>query len=218
MKKQSLTASTSGALSATDAAIAAARAEVDAASAALAQAQLVAPFGGTVASVSIKAGDIAAPNGVAITLVPDGAFEMPVYVTERDVAGLALGDAADVTLDAYGAGRTFSAAIATIDTSPSTPPGGGVAAFKVVLGFAAQDPAIVNGMHGNAVIHAGSKTDALLIPRSALIEEGDTVSVLKEGTNGVVKTPVTVGLVNSASAEITSGLSEGDRVATVGGN
>jgi HlyD family secretion protein len=217
-KKQSLTSAESGIPSANDAAIAAAKAQVDAAAAALAQAEVVAPFSGTVASVNVKAGDVAAPNSAAVTLVPDGAFQVPVYVTELDVASLKVGDRADVTLDAYGADRSFGASVSSIDTSPSTPTGGGVPAFKVILTFDAADPAIVNGMHANATIHAGSKEGALLVPRSALIEEGSATYVLKESGSTSVKTQVTVGLVGTDEAEITSGLSEGDRIATVGGN
>lgn len=216
-KQQSLTSASSGAPSASDAAIAAARAQVDAAAAALAQAQIIAPFAGTVGSVSVKAGDVAAPNAAAITLVPNGSFEVPVYVTERDVAALAVGDIADVTLDAYGASRPFAATVSSIDTSPSTPPQGGSMAFKVVLGFATADPAIVNGMHANAVIHSGVAENVLVVPRSALIEEGNTVSVLKQTDGGSVKTPIVIGRVGADTAEVVSGLSEGDKVATVGG-
>lgn len=216
-KKQSLSTNASGAPTASAAAIAGARAQVDAAAAALAQAEIVAPFGGTVASVSVKPGDIIAPNAPAITLVPDGAFEVPVYVTELDVAALKEGNRADVTLDAYGAARTFGASVTSIDASPSAPPAGGAPAYKVVLAFDSADPAILNGMHANAVVHAGSKTDALLVPRSALIEEGSSVSVLKETPQGPVKTPVTLGLVGETEAEIVAGVAEGDQVATVGG-
>lgn len=217
-KKQSLSTSSSGVPSASGAAIASAQAQVDAAAAALAQAQIVAPFAGTVASVAVKAGDIANANSVAITLIPNGAFQVPVYVTELDVATLKLGDHADVTLDAYGAERTFNATVATIDGAPTTPATGGAPAFKVVLAFEGNDPAVVNGMHANATVHAGSKENALLVPRSALISEGSATYVLKQSGSSSVKTPINVGLVGTDQVEITSGLSEGDKVATVGGN
>ncbi len=183
------------------------------------QQEIIAPFSGTVASVSIKPGDVASANEAAIALVPSGNFEVDVYLPENDVTKLKAGDVADITLDAYGANRIFKASVATIETSPSIDPhsaGGTSGGYKVTLVFNDSDPAIANGMHANATIHGGEAQNALTIPRSAVITDGSTQFVLKKTSAGLVKTPVTVGVVGSTTVEVTSGLSVGDTVSAVG--
>ena len=185
----------------------------------IAQQEIVAPFSGTVASVSIKPGDVVSANTPAIALIPGGTFELDVYLAENDVAKVKAGDAADVSLDAYGASRNFPATVGSVDASPSINPnsaGGTTGGYKVTLVFNNADPAIANGMHANATIHTGSAQNVLLIPKSALIIEGTSDYVLKQEKTGLVKTSVTVGISGGDSAEIISGLAEGDTISSVG--
>ncbi|MFI5260441.1 MAG: biotin/lipoyl-binding protein [Candidatus Paceibacteria bacterium] len=64
----------------------------------------------------------------------------------------------------------------------------------------------------------GSKKDALVIPKSGIIEDtGQTLVYVKDASGTPVKTVVTVGLVSAnGMAEITSGLSVGQEVLTFG--
>lgn len=196
--------------------IQAAQAQVQALSAQIAQAEIIAPFAGTVASVSVKPGDVLAPNSAAVTLLPNGTSSVDIYLTEIEIAHLAVGDAADVTLDAYGADRIFKATVGTVEHAPSTPEGATVAGYKVTVVFSEDDPAVAVGMHANVTIHGASVDNVLRVPRTALIEDGLQAYVLKKSGKAIVRTPVTVGLVGTDTAEITSGLSEGDQVAAVG--
>jgi RND family efflux transporter MFP subunit len=186
------------------------------------QQEVVAPFNGTVASVSIKQGDNVSANTPAISVIPDGNFEVDVYLAENDVTKVKVGDAVDITLDAYGANRIFPATVSSIDASPSADPDSGAASqgaatgYKVTLVFNAADPAIANGMHANATIHAGSAENVLLIPKTAVITNGTQTYVLKKTSNGIVQTPVTVGLSDDTSVQVTSGLAAGDTVSAVG--
>ncbi len=138
-------------IAAETAAVARAQAGVSAAEAQLSEDIIVAPFPGTVASVSIKTGELATAGAPAIELLPNGAFQVPVYVTEIDVTHIHVGDSATMTLDAYGAGKTFSASVAEVDQG--TTEVNGVPAYKVTLIFDAADPAIKSGMTANAIIH-----------------------------------------------------------------
>jgi multidrug resistance efflux pump len=64
----------------------------------------------------------------------------------------------------------------------------------------------------------GSKKDALVVPKSGVIEDNGQTFVYVKGDKGVpVKTVVTIGLVSAdGMAEITSGLSAGQEVLTFG--
>jgi multidrug resistance efflux pump len=87
-----------------------------------------------VASVNVKSGDVVSATTPAVILIPKGTFEVDVYVAENDLPALVVGNRSDVTLDAYGTGRTFPATISAIDTSPSTKPDG-TQGYKVTLIF-----------------------------------------------------------------------------------
>jgi RND family efflux transporter MFP subunit len=196
--------------------IAASQAQVSAAQAALAQAEIVAPFSGTIASVAVKSGDIVTPNQPAISILPDSNFEVDIYLSEIDAAKLSVGETADVTLDAYGNGTVFPAAVASIDRAATIR--NGVPAYKATIVFLSQDPKLSSGLGANAVIHVGAKDNTLLVPTGAVVTEGNQPYVLKATPQGPVKTPVVVGLVGATSTEIISGLSVGDEVARVAGN
>jgi RND family efflux transporter MFP subunit len=192
----------------------------------IAQEEIIAPFSGTVASVSVKKGDVVGANSEAVSLIPQGNFEVDVYLAENDATEVKVGDAVDITLDAYGTGRSFPATVSSVDTSPSTDPNSGSASepgssagatgYKVVLVFNNADPAIANGMHANATIHAGSAQNVLLIPKSAVITNGTQSYVLLKTANGPVQTAVTLGLSNDTEVQVVSGLAAGDTVSAVG--
>ncbi len=195
------------------------RAQVAGIQAQLRQQEIIAPFTGTVASVSIKPGDAVSANTPAISLIPNGTFEVDLYLAENDVAKVKIGDKADVMLDAYGVGQNFPATVGTVEASPSIDPhsnGGTSGGYKVTLIFDSADPSIVNGMHASAIIHAGSAQNTLIVPSSAIITNGTSKFVLKQMPQGLVKTPVTVGLSGATTTEILSGLVVGDTVSVVG--
>lgn len=200
---------------ATPQAIAVQQAQVAAASAQLSQAEIIAPFAGTVGAVAVKPGDVVMPNTVGVSLIPSGSYQVEAQLSEIEVAKVAVGDAVDVTLDAYGASRPFTGTVASIATAPVAV--NGIPSYKVVVVLDTKDPAVTVGMHANLTIHAGSKTNALVIPLSAVIMNGDQAFVIKKFGNGTQKVPVTLGLEGTDAVEIVSGLSAGDSVARIGG-
>ena len=132
-------------------AIAAARAQVNAAAAALAQAQVIAPFQGTVASVAVKPGDVASPNAPAISVLPQANFEVEIRLSEIDVAKLAMGNTADVTVDAYGPNVIFPAKVATMDRAATV--ANGMLSYKITLVFTENDTRLFSGEGANVTIH-----------------------------------------------------------------
>ena len=75
---------------------------------------------------------------------------------------------------------------------------------------------ILSGMNLEAEVIAGQARNALIIPKQALRElEPGVYSVFVVDANGkLILTPVEVGLVDYANAEIISGLNVGDVVST----
>lgn len=140
-------------IAAQQAAVASAKAAVAGIDAQIRNNVIATPFSGTVASVSIKAGEIAAPNAPALTILPDSPLQVVVTVSERDVTSIAKGDTATVTLDAYGVGTAFPAHVIEVDSAPT---GNGVRSYTVKLAFDAPDKSVKTGMTANAIIHPAS--------------------------------------------------------------
>jgi HlyD family secretion protein len=196
-------------IAAGEAEVEAAQADVSNYDAQIASGMIVAPYAGTVTSVALKSGQIVAPNTVAVSLTPESALEVDVYLSELDVAKLAIGDSALVTLDAYGDARVFPARVVTIDRSPTQQ--NGVPTYKTTLQFATDDTAISSGMTANVTVNAAQKASALIIPKTAVILNGTSAFVLVPGKNGPVEQPVTLGLESTSTVEVTAGLSLQDQ-------
>ncbi len=196
--------------------IAAQTAQVDAAKAQVASIEaqianniIVAPFSGTVASVNVKAGQTVAPNTVAVSLTPQSALQVKLYVSEVDVAKLQTGDSAQVTLDAYGSGKIFPATVASIDRSPTTE--SGMSGYKVVLQFTNNDESISTGMGANATILAAQKQNVVVIQKSAVLQNGANTFVLVPGGKTPIEKQIQTGIADDTNIEVTSGLSAGDQ-------
>lgn len=73
------------------------------------------------------------------------------------------------------------------------------------------------GMFGEITIETGEEREAIVIPESALIEEEGSYSVFVhvEG-EAFAKREVTIGVRNGQLVEVLNGLSEGERIVTVG--
>jgi RND family efflux transporter MFP subunit len=170
-------------------------------------AKLVAPYDGVISVVNYGIGDNA--TGTATTIVDLSVLQVKVTVAEVDVAKIKLGQTATMTLDAL-TGKTYNAKVIAI--SPVGTITQGVVNYIVTLGITDADGSIKPGMTANLTVEVERRDNVLLIPTRAIRTQGTqrTVTVAYKGQN--ISTPVTIGLTNDTSAEITSGLQEGDVV------
>ncbi len=206
---QTLAGLTPQAIEAQQAQVAAAQANVENFNAQIQNAIVVAPFSGTVSSVHVKEGDIVSPNTIAVSLNPESALQIDVYLTEVDVAKLQLGDSAEVTLDAYGNARVFHASVVSIDHSPTMQ--NGIPAYKTTLQFSDADPSITSGMTANVTIAAAQKQNVLIIPLSAIVQNGNQYFVLIPSQGSTAERQIQIGLESTSTVEVISGLSQNDQ-------
>ncbi len=183
--------------------------------ASLAKTRLVAPIDGVVSRVSLTKGEMAAPNAAVISVISADRYEIEAAVAEADVAKVQSGDAAAVTLDAYGQDDSFAAEVAHVD--PAETQINGAAAYRTVLRFSTEDARIKSGMTANVALTVGTAKDALLIPRSAVVLRDGQPHVLLLNDRQPEQRAVTLGLHDSAGhVEVLSGLEAGDEVADFG--
>src|SRR6185437_9358948 len=165
-----------------------------------------APIAGIVTTVNITKG-LTAPSGDAIVIDADS-FDITANVVESDVAKMAVGQAADVSIAAVGADLTgMVKSIAPTATGNTT---GDVVNYAVTVSLQNPPAAVRAGMTADVTITIASANNVLTVPAAALRGTTGNYSVLVMGADGTpVAQGVEVGLVTNSTAEIKSGLTEG---------
>lgn len=210
--------------SARDASIHAAQLSLDLARDNVDRAELKSPSDGTVqyASLSLAPGlpalfttapGASVSQGMTLfTVVDPGALRFEAAVDEADIARVEPGQKASVTLDAH-PGTTFNGTVEAIRPAASSTSTGGVA-FTTTIKVDAGTSRLLTGMTGDARIATASVPNALAVPVQAIVVEGSQHSVWRVADGVAHKVAVGVGPSTDTLTQITSGLAEGDRVAT----
>ena len=179
------------------------------------KATLTAPFDGIVTiHGTVEKGSGLTPGVAAFTIVDPTRMEFEAAVNETDIADVAKGQPATVTLDAYAEG--FTGKVVRVQANPETTSTGSVA-FPVRISLESGQSRLFQGMSGSVDIAVKSIPDALTVPVEAVLTKGATKSVYVLGSDNVVHArTVTVGASTDISAQILSGLAAGDTVVTTG--
>jgi RND family efflux transporter MFP subunit len=173
------------------------------------KAKIIAPFDGLVAALNFSFGD-SAGTATAITLIDVSQLQVKVNLAEVDIAKIKVGQTAQMTLDAL-TGKTFNAKVLMI--APAATIAQGVVNYPVTVSVLDNDGSIKSGMTANLAIVVEQRDNVLLVPNRAIKTQGNqrTVTVVIDGKN--VVEPITIGMTNDTSAEVTSNnLKEGDRI------
>jgi RND family efflux transporter MFP subunit len=136
-------------------------------------------------------------------------LRMPV--PEADVPYIQIGGEVQVKVNSTG--RTFEGKIIrftrALDTNTRT--------MLTEVDLPNPDLILSPGMYAETVIQLQQKTNVLIVPFQAIIQNGDEAYVLVVNTsNHVEKRNVTLGIQTANRAEIMSGVQEGDRVIASG--
>jgi HlyD family secretion protein len=201
--------------------IAAAQAAVDKkrlvladAEAALAGAQLVAPFDGAILQTNVSAGDQVTANTTILTLANLKTLQVVASVDETTIRQISAGQDASITFDAF-PGQSFQGKVLSVPLQGSLQ--GGVMVYAVPVSLTGADNlALLVGMTANVEVQVGQAADALLVPTLALTKANGLYQVLVPNTsdpNGdPIAVPVEVGLSDGTYTQITKGLNPGDQV------
>jgi membrane fusion protein (multidrug efflux system) len=88
--------------------------------------------------------------------------------------------------------------------------------FKITVEIVDESRRIKPGMFGRISVVYDVHENALQIPRSAIVEETDSLSVFVVEDGLAVRKTVTTGYGNRGMIEIVSGIEDGEQVVTVG--
>jgi len=210
---------------------ASARASVDAASTALKLAQdtldkatLVAPIDGVVVFNAVGApgsdgttpkasvGAALAPGSAPFTVVDLTALNFNAQVDEADVATVKSGMTAKVSLDAFSS-TTFPGKVSAIRATAIQTTTGGIA-FPVLVAIDPTKERLLLGMSGSVDIEVNAVSGALTVPIEAVLDDAGKKFVFVVKNDKVKRVEITTGALTDTRAQVLTGLTAGDTVAT----
>ena len=209
----------------------------------LSYATITSPIDGVVISRDVEAGQTVASGFETPTLFTIAAdltqMQVVADVDEADIGGVEEGQRASFTVDAY-PNDTFDGVVTQIrlgdasSTSSTSSSSSTVVTYEVVISAHNPDQKLKPRLTANVTIYILDKKDVLSVPNKALRFvpekpligandivkdcEGEHKLWTREGTTFTAH-PVGVGISNSMSTEIVSGIAEGTKVvseATIG--
>ena len=171
---------------------------------------VIAPMSGTL--VTMNAVENAFISNTMPLAVIDGADQMKVVVSvsEALVPKLSAGDSADVYVSA--ANQSFTAAIRSVERAANMQ----TKLYTVTLTVPADVSGLLSGMFADVTFHTETSANTIVVPTEAILTSGESqyVYVVEGDTAHYVE--VTTGLTGSGITEITSGLTAGQQLVTVG--
>ncbi len=173
-------------------------------------AHVTAPISGIIASRSIKPGNFVQINTPIFRIVDISRLEAVLNVPERELATLTPGLQVELQVDAL-PGKTFNGTIDRV--APVVDSGSGT--FRVICAFTGGG-LLQPGMFGRIRIDHDQRTDALVVPRTALLEEEGDPAVYTIRDGKATRVPVKLGYIDGQWVEIRSGLKTGEQVVTAG--
>ncbi|MBP2509678.1 RND family efflux transporter MFP subunit [Agrobacterium tumefaciens] len=186
-------------------------AQADIARLALRNAEIRAPFSGTVTRRLAEAGSRAGADGELLTLVDTSVLEAKVLVATRDIPRVALSQTAELTIDGLG-GQIVKGTVDRISPVAED----GTRFVAVYLRLANRDGRLWGGMFASGSILLREKNDALVVPAIALRKDETGYHVLKVEDGHLRRQTVAVGARwnDGNLVEIAAGLKDGETILT----
>lgn len=209
-----LAGSTANDIAAQQAQVQSAQANVQSIQVNINNATLVSPIAGVVTVQNAKVGEIAVAGQTITSIISANNFEIDAYVPETDIGKVNVGDAVNMTFDAF-PGETFAGKVFYID--PAETIESGVVDYLVKTSFNTPDSRIKSGLTANLTINTQTDNNVLILPEFAIIQNvsGTYVDVLKNGVETQI--PVTLGISDeNGNVEIASGVTNGEQVINIG--
>ncbi|MFQ5857140.1 MAG: efflux RND transporter periplasmic adaptor subunit [Anaerolineae bacterium] len=175
----------------------------------LAQAELTAPFDGTVLQVDVQEDESVGPNQLLMVMGDLTRLEIVAQVGEIDVGEVRAGQFADVRLDAF-PDQVLLGEI--MQVSPAAATEGGASVFQTTVKLEGTDLPVKAGMGAKLEITTREKAGILVLPSRAIQTLGQqkVVKVRRGGQTHEVE--VITGITNGELTEVVEGLQEGEVV------
>ncbi|WP_295818320.1 efflux RND transporter periplasmic adaptor subunit [uncultured Deinococcus sp.] len=176
--------------------------------------KVYAPITGVISTVTATEGTVVTSGTTILTLLDDTTLNLPVQVDETEIAGVKVGQAAEVTLDAYD-GQTFSGKVVRV--SPGATQSSGISVFTATVQLANPEGQLRAGMTAEAEI-IQSEARGVLVPSKAIQTVRTRSYVQLPAAPGAEPERVRVqtGATDGTNTVITEGLQPGQQVVVPG--
>lgn len=173
---------------------------------------VVAPISGNILSLNAAKNTFVSPSAPIATVDSTSDMEVTASVSEALVSKLSVGGKVNVVISS--AGKEFQASVSSVDRSanPQTH----------LYGVTIQIPSgsangLLSGMFADITFYTNTQNNVVVIPTEAIQTGIDGQYVYTVDSNNLAhKITVETGLVGDGITEITSGLTGGERLVTVG--
>ena len=171
---------------------------------------VIAPMAGTLVTMSaVENSFISNSMPLAVIDGPDQ-MKVSVSVSEALVPKITIGAAADVYVSAID--ESFSAVIRSVEQAANMQ----TRLYTVTLTVPADVGGLLSGMFADVTFFTDVSQNAVVVPTEAVLTSGGVqyVYIVEDGTARYVE--VTTGLTGNGVTEVTSGLTAGQQLVTVG--
>lgn len=172
---------------------------------------ITAPMSGYINKLHIEQGSYVMPGTPVIDIVDIGTLKLVVKVDETLVPMIKVGRSVPVTTDVF-PGKKYSGTVSNIGVKSDNSQKFDV---EITIGNGGSD--LKSGMYGKAYFEKLSSTQGMFIPRSAIVGSLQDPSVYVINSDSTAQfRKITTGVYNGNNIAVTSGLSSGDKVVTMG--
>ena len=193
-----------------DAQVTDARANLAAAQASYAAANIRAPFAGTVYSVPVSQYDFVSAGEGLLDMADLNHIQVRAYFDEPEIGKLAVGQAVKIVWDAK-PNQVWHGHIDRAPTTVTTYGNRNVGECIITVDDAHGD--LLPNTNVVVTVTTSQRFNVLSVPREALHTEGPSDFVYRVVDRKLARTPVQVGALNNVRVEILGGLTEKDTVA-----
>lgn len=188
-----------------------AEAQLEAARINLQNTKITSPIDGVVAAKNIEPGEMAAPGSPVLTIADMDQMVVEGNLAESEVNFAKVGDEVKVYVTSANK-EHFRGYIENV--SPIADPVTKAYSIKIRIENGSQ--LLKGGMAAEIHMTAEARDDVLVLPREALLDQGDRQVVYVIDGNKAQERAVTLGLTTDDMAEIVSGLKAGEQVVVSG--
>ncbi len=187
-----------------------AKAQIDQLKKQISQYTIRAPFGGVITSRNFDLGAVVSPGMQMATLIDISSLKLEINVPENNIGQFKTGQAIDVTSDVH-PGTHFKGTVEMIGADADASHN-----FRIKIRVANNNAALRSGMYGTVALTNALSSDALTVPRSAIIGSSAKPQVYVI-VNDVAKVrDIQLGGGNENRVQVTSGLAAGNLVVSGG--
>jgi multidrug efflux system membrane fusion protein len=176
--------------------------------------RIAAPITGVVVSKQADVGYMAAPGAPLLTIESGADYRLEAAVQESQINKIHLRDQVRVQIDALGPQELAGTVVEIV---PAADPASRTYLVKISIALPGGSQEIIrSGLYGKARFITG-QTQAITIPKKAVVEQGQLTSVYVVDQSGIARMRlVKTGKTYSDRIEVLSGLKEGEPIVVDG--